>query len=750
MSDYDSLWAKDNGESLLEHTLKVISVAKSICNNLPLPKKEIEELLPQLLIACTFHDIGKSADGFQEALRAKKSWGYRHEILSTAVVNDVCSAISKDCLFAILTHHRCIPPAIFSTNEKTLPFEELPPFDGSVNPKWDNAKNDFEKNLPLIRVFINELISRELIPELNQDLLEILTLDGLGVPRAFLSREFQKKKMDEKHRLRVSILRGLLISSDHLASSGLQSVPQTPKFLDCPIVEKEITGCLRPFQKKVSDTIGDAILKAPTGSGKTGAALLWAAKNQYPNGRLFYVLPYTASINSMYNRLRNIFPAEAVGILHHKNLAFLYRNMEDEEDQKEESARQRSRLSREIYHPIRVCTPHQILRVALQGKGWEYGITEFRNACFIFDEIHAYDPLITGLTIATIKWLKSLNSNVLFASATIPKNIEELIKKEIGIDDTNIVSHNPSIEGDKEICEKIRHKISLRDGSIVEDLDNIANEIKKSNRKCLLVCNHVATSQIVYKKLTDEYGIKATLFHSRFNSRDRNDIEKNITSKNPPSVLVATQAIEVSLDINYDIGFIEPAPADAIGQRLGRINRSGNNACSPAEIVIYTKTYDKNKIYSEDLVNKTVENLRNISLLTEQQLIDIVNIVYENGYVGEDLENYTRGLNHSVINNFKREIVAGTYKEWVENIISGSDGVIEVIPNSVVSEYCKLREQKKFIEAKMLFVPIRTGQKFWTMKKGLLTYDMDLKEYVIFVKYDSKTGLELNNVDNIW
>ena len=50
----------------------------------------------------------------------------------------------------------------------------------------------------------------------------------------------------------------------------------------------------------------------------------------------------------------------------------------------------------------------------------------------------------------------------------------------------------------------------------------------------------------------------------------------------------------------------------------------------------------------------------------------------------------------------------------------------------------------------MLFVPIRTGQKFWATKKGLLKYDDDLKEYIIFAKYDSKTGLDLRNTDNIW
>lgn len=842
MSDYDALWAKDDGESLLSHTLNVIQIAKDVCNNLPFSKEEINELSHSLIIACAFHDVGKSAEGFQKALREKKGWGYRHEILSTSVANKLYPDISKECLFAILTHHRCIPKSsILPTKEKCLPFEELPSFDESINPKWNEAINELRKNLSLLNAFFDELIKKGCVPEINEPLHEKFTLDGLGLPEAFIWRDFQKKKINEEVRIKSSILRGLLISSDHMASSGFNTVPKIPKLSDYPIIEKEIKGFLRPFQKKTSETVGDTILKAPTGSGKTGAALLWAAKNQQVNSRLFYVLPYTASINAMYKKLQNIFnvfPTEYVGILHHKNLAFLYQSMEDDDDQKEESARQRSNLAHEIYHPIRVCTPHQILRVALRGKGWEHGIVEFRNACFIFDEIHAYDPLITGLTIATVKWLKSMNAKVLFATATLPKYIEELLKKELMLNDSNIISPNSSLEGDREICKKIRHEISIKDGTIIEDLDNIANEIKKNmfswdeipgkdseklidflkqkfsidwvktakiekidndknvrvstekkflllklnnektklnieiddgrtdefiaktendelniyinDIKYLLICNHVATSQIIYKTLTEDYKIDATLFHARFNSCDRNKIETAITSKYPPKVLIATQAIEVSLDINYDVGFIEPAPADAIGQRLGRINRSGNNKYSPAKIVIYSKIYDKNKIYNEKLVNNTVENLRNVSLLTEQQLTDIVNIIYQNGYEGDDMENYNRGLNHPIINNFKKDIVAGTYREWVEEIISGSDGVIEVLPNSVLGEYHKLTTQKKFIDAKMLYVPIRIGQKFWAMKRGLLKYDYNLREYIIFTKYDSKTGLNLTDIDNIF
>ena len=99
-----------------------------------------------------------------------------------------------------------------------------------------------------------------------------------------------------------------------------------------------------------------------------------------------------------------------------------------------------SGLARELYHPIRVTTPHQILRTALRGKGWELGLAEFPNACFVFDEIHAFEPLLVGLTIATVKWLRSMGAKVLFASATLPSFLEKILREEIGIADKNIIS----------------------------------------------------------------------------------------------------------------------------------------------------------------------------------------------------------------------------------------------------------------------------------------------------------------------
>ena len=67
---------------------------------------------------------------------------------------------------------------------------------------------------------------------------------------------------------------------------------------------------------------------------------------------------------------------------------------------------------------------------------------------------------------------------------------------------------------------------------------------------------------------------------------------------------VSTQVVEVSLDLDFEQGFTEPAPIDAIVQRLGRINRYGSRG--PAQIWIFSKQSHSYKIYDQDLTNKSL------------------------------------------------------------------------------------------------------------------------------------------------
>jgi CRISPR-associated endonuclease/helicase Cas3 len=741
------LWAKDSGETMLAHTLHVVRIARQICANLPFPAEERAALTPLLVQLAAFHDLGKCASGFQAALRQKQAWGHRHEILSTALATQLNPHLEDAGLLAIITHHRNLPPWDGTEQEKCLPDDELPYDDAPV---WRAMVAELQENSAGLRAFLDEL-ARQAGLTLAPFSLEML--ESLGLPEVWLRRQYQRLRIDASQRRRASMLRGLLVTSDHLASAHTGRVPDVPRLAD---YESHIRRCelgnnaTRPFQEHCRRLDGDVILRAPTGSGKTCAAALWAIRNQVENGRFFYALPHTASINAMYNRLRQWFgwDTDLVGVLHHRSAAFLFEILEaDDPWERTQRAKALTDLAHEMYHPIRVCTPHQILRVALRGRGWEMGLAEFANACFVFDEVHAFEPLLVGLTLATAQWLKQQGAKVLFASATLPTFLEKLLVEALGIAADHIIAPDPGKVGDRDICEKLRHRVDIRPGNVLDNLPQVVVEIERSQQTTLIVCNHVATSQAVWRALREEHGIAAALLHARFNARDRARIEREITSTTPPQVLVATQAVEVSLDLDYERGYSEPAPADALGQRFGRINRRG--ARPPAPVVVFEQPAGGH-LYDETTTQHTVHLLAQVGVLTEQRLTDIVDEVYSNGYQGQALDDYTRGLHHPTITRFEQDIVAGTHRAWVEEVIQGADCQVEVLPSDLLPEFQHLRSERRYLEARLLLVPIRLGQHFRALREGTVTYDARLREWVTTLRYSAESGLDLRQeVDNI-
>ena len=793
---HEKLWAKsadkkrfeEEGEKLLVHSLNVVRNAVAICERLPFPKDERERLARVLIEAGAYHDLGKAATGFQamlrkdrKTLREEGGWGHRHETLSTAIARVLNPELESCVLFAILTHHRNLPEEnVVGSGEKCLPHLELPPrFGGLSGETWQQMLSEMRENWESFTDLLNRL-SREIKVDW-QPLNPNHSFLDLGLNNFWLKRLRQREEISKDEKWRASLLRGLLVTSDHIASSVDPITGKHPEILDVPslanfdneIKEKELRGePILPFQEKAGQTDGSAILKAPTGSGKTLAALLWAAHNQTENARFFYVLPYTASINAMTDRFKQIFPKESVGVLHHRNADYLFRSMENDELsqlEKNETARHLGSLAREMYHPIRVCTPHQILRFALCGRGWETGLSEFPQACFVFDEIHAFEPLLTGLTLATVKLLTNepFNAKVLFASATLPRFLEEFIKREIGIE--TIIEPNAENEFDRKVCDKVRHTIEVRDGSLLENLPHIANEIKSSGESALIICNHVTTSQTVYR-FFDENGFEdVTLLHSRFNSRDRNHIETKITArklkeekesekkliesgKRRPAILVATQTVEVSLDIDYDRGYSEPAPADALGQRLGRINRSGsrkdeNDLPKPAQVIVFAEP-SAGHLYDETLTTSTVEKLRKVGELTEAELTKIVDDVYGNGYPSAAMEDFNRGLKNIDILYFADEIIAGTHRKWTDEIFEATDAQIEVLPQTLYKDFLSAKKAGHYIEARQLLVPIRWGTYHKAKGMGAYRYEEKLREHIVTLAYCEKEGLSTDKTDD--
>ena len=744
------LMAKSDGKTtLFDHLRDCAKVASEVADSAPFDRDYREKLKKDLLFCAIVHDVGKSANGFQEVMYGqKRNWsGKRHEILSTAFAATFPN-IKEEQLFAILTHHRSIlPDAAMSGREKTLPESQML-FKGEddIAPVYEDMRKEWcERSRDLLKVW-NQVCYETGQHEWKLD--KIPDIADIGLSYGWLSRSTrngQPATVPEDKRRYAALLRGALISSDHLSSAGVTSLPPPVTLKDCRVFrESEVP---RPFQLVSGNVRGDAIMRAPTGSGKTNASLLWAACNQVENGRLFYVLPYTASINAMFGTLQNIYGQGSVGLLHHKNIAHLYKLQEDA-SYDGNKAKLLADLARKIYYPIRTCTPHQILRSALRGRGWEQSLIEFPGACFIFDEIHAYEPRITGLILAMINWLKPLGAKFLFASATMPAFLQELIREHLP-DNPTIIEPDPTKPMDNEVITKKRHILEILPGDILEQLDAFMERF--SDKKLLIICNHVPTAQSVYEYIVNgieegAYDVGTpVLIHSRFTQRDRSDLEEKILNQQP-KILIATQVVEVSLNLDYDVCISEPAPIDALIQRFGRVNRYGKR--DPEPVIVLREQVNRVNIYPKEIVEKTIQHIEPLqgALLTETDLINAADAVYADGYEKKEREEFERALNYPELKNFDEHTIAGVYRNWIEDVI-GTDQSIEVLPEACHDEYARLRSDKRWIEAGMLLVPLRVTQFSVLRLKG---YTESISEddgvFAITAPYDSKIGLQITGL----
>jgi len=718
------LLAKSTGETLAEHTIHCMNAARVLIGSLPYPDEKKQTISRDVLLALAFHDTGKAATGFQRVLRGEqKDWGgRRHEILSAAFARSIPN-ISLASTLAILTHHKALPAdETTSKRHECLPFEQIPFGDCETDvwkqmaQEWHDNRQLFQETWYSICAAWGQVTLASIEPMLCSTLLDPSWLDRSH------GKWGQRKSVSYADRHHASLIRGLTIASDHLGSAH-KLPPSIPNLKDFQILKSSP----RYFQQRASATKGDAILRAPTGSGKTEAALLWVQHNQHINGRLFYVLPYTASINAMYRRLGpgvredqpGIFGAQHVGVLHSRAISALYsmRDSDTRETSKlrrQATARELAGLAREIWFPVRVLTPHQILRFMLRGKGWEMMLAEVPNSCFVYDEVHAYDARIVGLILGCAKVASRWGARNLFISATLPSFLEKLIRETLG--DIRLIEPDLSQVTDKEIANKKRHTLRIAEATLENSLGGVITSIRTS-KSTLIVCNHVKTAQNVYCGLKEVFGPDILLLHSRFNQEDRNYLEDRlIGNRTLPKVLVATQVVEVSLDLDFDQMFSEPAPIDALVQRMGRVNRSGNKA--PAPIVIFKDQVHPRNLYcncegrnhvSDCRVFRSIKELENIeNPLSEKALTEAADRVYGSGYQGKDELAFKEGLNHPDLANFEKRLLAGAHQEWVEHVVEKSDNSIEVLPECLVKKYEGRMEQGLWVEANALLVSIRS------------------------------------------
>jgi CRISPR-associated endonuclease/helicase Cas3 len=168
-------------------------------------------------------------------------------------------------------------------------------------------------------------------------------------------------------------------------------------------------------------------------------------------------------------------------------------------------------------------------------------------------------------------------------------------------------------------------------------IDDILNEIKseiESEKKVLVVVNTVDEAIRIYNELKN-YASKAFCYHSRFMQKDRIDKEAEILkaeNSGKSLLLIATQVVEVSLDIDFDILYSENAPIDSIVQRAGRVNRKREK--ENTKVIVFKESEITRKwVYDvPNILDYTFTSLQNHDgdSLTEIQLLEMVNEVYKN------------------------------------------------------------------------------------------------------------------------
>ena len=420
------------------------------------------------------------------------------------------------------------------------------------------------------------------------------------------------------------VVKGLLNKFDYAVSAEYAEAECVPDLQDKKLkknIEQVFSGKeLRPAQKYMKDHKNDnVVVIAPTGSGKTEAALLWL-----DGEKGFYTLPLKVSSNAIYDRIKKKYFYEDVALLHSDSMS-KYMSEETEDIQ------ERYIRSRMLAQPLTVCTVDQLFKFVYRALGTEVFAATLKYSKIVLDEIQSYSPQVIATIIYGLKMIQDLGGKFAVITATFPPVLSHFMSL-YGLSDGKeyqFVDFSKSSINDE---ESLRHWIKIRKTEI--DIDEILEQGEE--KKVLVICNTVRRAQEIYYELYKRNAEVHTL-HSRFVRKDREILEEKIKEFSEPpedtGIWVTTQIVEASLDIDFDILHTEMCSVDSLLQRLGRCNRKGRYIPEKANIIVYDNRngVGSRAVYEEEIYNRSIKCLKKYEnmLFTEEMKTAYINEVYD-------------------------------------------------------------------------------------------------------------------------
>lgn len=379
------------------------------------------------------------------------------------------------------------------------------------------------------------------------------------------------------------------------------------------------TAVLKTIKNTISP--GIIVIEAPMGGGKTEAALVAAEAFADSSNRsgVFFALPTQATSDGILPRMlkwvkRLESEDHSIMLAHGKaqfneefqGLKFLEGDVNvDKDDNKglivhDWFEGQKKALLADFV----VGTIDQLLLSALKHKHVMLRHLGLANKVVIIDECHAYDAYMSQYLEMALSWLGIYNVPVIVLSATLP------IEKRQAVIDAylNRSSSKPRASGQQPswVSNRSYPLITYTDGGNVKQtavaideskstsvlLAPLAEDLLVKKLEDLLsqggcagvIVNTVKRAQEIATALREHFGNDIVrLLHSRFIATDRAKIEQELlkelgkpgsdTERPEKRILVGTQVLEQSLDIDFDLMITDLCPMDLLLQRIGRLHR---------------------------------------------------------------------------------------------------------------------------------------------------------------------------------
>lgn len=486
----------------------------------------------------------------------------------------------------------------------------------------------------------------------------------------------------------------------------------------------------RDAQRKITEVIektkepGIIIFEAPMGMGKTEAALVAVEQLAKKTGRtgMFFGLPTQATSNGIFSRVSawlenltdDVSSERSVRLIHGKaalNKEFSdlpkSRNIHEEETNDKNTVSVNDWFSGRklsMLDDFTVGTIDQFLLVALKQKHLMLRHLGFANKVVVIDEVHAYDAYMGVYLYQAIKWMGAYGVPVVVLSATLPiEKRNELVNnylegKDIFLED-----------GEAELPEEFYKNesyplLTLTDGEKVIQFEDFEKEVgtdfeiyklSKSESEDIagliknitnegvvgVIVNTVRKAQEYARICSEVFGENNVfLLHSSFIATDRYKKEEELLKtigKNGDrpkfKIVIGTQVIEQSLDIDFDVLITELAPMDLILQRMGREHRHKNNKrpahlATPKVYVLNSTEYDFDKrstyVYDEYLLFRT-EYFLPEKINLPNDISHLVQLVYSKKELTLDnkiVEIYNEYRNKFIKNKKEKEFKAKGYR----------------------------------------------------------------------------------------